>query len=141
MFVFKIYNTCFHLPLEKQRKRPSPTLLNTCLTGSVEVSVRRCMVADSVLQRVPHSMCLQAYWIWTDVVQSPSFLQVDNRYILPNGRHLDTIIHQGETSPLQFLQFVQDTVGKKTWVDDEWEKLIPVHLWVDTVTGKTAKSE
>jgi hypothetical protein len=84
-------------------------------------------------------MCLQAHSMWTALVHPPSFLQVDNRYILPNGQHLDTLIQEGGAPPLQFLQFVQDSVGKKTWADAEWAKLLPVDLRVDTATGKTDK--
>jgi hypothetical protein len=84
-------------------------------------------------------MCLQAHSMWTALVQPPSFLQVANRYILPNGQHLDTLIQEGGAPPLQFLQFVQESVGKKTWADAEWAKLLPADLWVDTATGKTGK--
>ena len=62
-------------------------------------------------------MRLQAHSIWTALVHPPSFFQVANRYTLPTGQHLDTLIQQGGAPPFQFLDFVQDSVGQKTWAD------------------------
>ncbi len=56
------------------------------------------------------------------MVQSPTFVPVPNRYILPNGQHLDTLIQQGGQPPFQLLQFVQDTSDTTSWTDSEWEK-------------------
>jgi hypothetical protein len=70
-------------------------------------------------------MCLQAHSIWTALVQAPTLLQVAHRYMLPNGRYLDTHIQQAGALPLQFLSFVQESVGRASWTDADWETLLP----------------
>ena len=86
-------------------------------------------------------MRFPAHSIWTTVVQPPSLLQLAKRYILPTGQHLDTLIQEGAAPPLQFLQFVQDSVDEKTWADAQWHNLLPADLWVDTATGKRGQRE
>ncbi len=91
-----------------------------------------------------HEWCrmrIQAHSIWTALVQPPSLLQLAKRYILPTGQHLDSLIQEGAAPPLQFLQFVQDSVGEKTWADAQWKNLLPADLWVDTSTGKRGQRE